>query len=159
MVINWHARLFPTFFGKLTAYAEFKDDFHNVSIHAWKDLEGTWHVFPYLVFKTEVQEVVGYSSPKWHEPTTLEVRTRKGTKNSIVKKWKEATQKDACKLAEQKKKEVVKVAAEKAHMEEEHAAEEQVEKEWNDVGESEKSALDHTDEQELSEQGRGGGEE
>jgi len=61
IVINQRRRLSPTLLGQLEAYAEFKVDFHNVSICARHDPNKVWYKFPYLVTNTDVQEVMG----KW----------------------------------------------------------------------------------------------
>lgn len=61
-----------------------------------------------------MQGVVRYWLPKWHEPTTLEVETRKGAKSFVAKKRKEAAENVARILVEQKKKEVAKATVEKA---------------------------------------------
>jgi len=37
---------------------EFKDDFHHVSIRAWKDPEKKWHDMPYLVMDDAIQVVI-----------------------------------------------------------------------------------------------------
>jgi len=85
MVANQRPRFSPTLFEQLATYVEFMATFHNVSIHAWKDVEGTWHLLPYLVSKTDVQEVVGYWPLEWHGPTTLEVGASKGTEKLLHK--------------------------------------------------------------------------
>lgn len=158
-VINQWPRLSPTLFDELKTYAEFKVDFHNVSICARKDPEGKWHVLPYLVSKTDVQEVVGYWLLEWNESTMLEVGTSKGTQISTTQKQKEAAQKAARTLAEKKKKEAAKATEEKAQIEEEKPVKEKEKKEQNDDDESEKYAMHCTNEQEISKQGGGGDEE
>jgi len=60
MVISQKPRLSPTLFTQLMAYGDVKDDFHSVSIRAWKDPQHTWHQLPYLVYETVMQEIVGY---------------------------------------------------------------------------------------------------
>jgi len=62
----------PTLFKQLETYVDFKADFHNVSICAWKDLEHTWNLLSYLEFEMDVEEVVGYWPVEWLEPTTLD---------------------------------------------------------------------------------------
>ena len=71
MVINKRPRLSPILFMQLMAYAEFKVNFHSVSIRAWKDPKHTWHKLPYLVSMIDVQEIVGYWPTESHEPRGL----------------------------------------------------------------------------------------
>ena len=103
----------------------FKADFHIVYIQAWKDPEQKWHQFPYLVSETEVQEVVVSWPTEWRAPSKVDVGKSTGARISTAQKRKEVAKKVARTLAEQRKKEAV----EKALIEQEHATEEQTEKE------------------------------
>lgn len=49
MVMSQRPRLSLTVYAQLEAYAEFKADFHNMSIHARHDLKKMWYKLPYLV--------------------------------------------------------------------------------------------------------------
>lgn len=77
-VISQRPRLFPTLFEQLRAFAEFKADFHNVSIRAWKDTKHIWHKLPYLVSETNVQEIVGSWLAEWCQPIDIGAGTSKG---------------------------------------------------------------------------------
>lgn len=59
MVVNQWLRFSHTLYVQLSSYVEFKADFHKFSIKAHKDPEQKWHVLPYMVTDTDIQEVVG----------------------------------------------------------------------------------------------------
>ena len=113
--------------------------------------KGNLACIAYLVSEKDVQEVVAYWPLKWHEPTMVDVGTKKDGESFVAQKQKESTQKAMRTLTEQNKKEVAKVAEKNARMEKECTAKEKAEQEQNDVKESRKSSSHHTDEQELLE--------
>lgn len=102
---------------------------------------------------TDIQEVVGLWPQEWCMPTELDARTSTSTESFATQKWKDAAQKAVCTLAEQKKKEATTAAVENPRTEDEGTTKVQVEREQKDSEESEKFSSQHTDEQDLSEQG------
>lgn len=68
MVVNFHARLSPTFFEDYHNIVELKANFHRAYIKAWKDLTGTWHPFPSLVIEIDIVEVIKQCSIDWLTP-------------------------------------------------------------------------------------------
>jgi len=79
MAINHKPRLSPTILEQLSRYAEFKADFHCISIQARKDLEHKWYDLPYLVTDDAIAVVLNHWLAEWCTASNLLVGSSKST--------------------------------------------------------------------------------
>ena len=79
MAINHKQQLLPTVYTNLRGYAEFKADFHRVSIRTQKDPMQKWYNFPYLEMDDAIDAVLDQWSVEWHTTMDLAVGGSKFT--------------------------------------------------------------------------------
>lgn len=84
MVISQRSRLSSTLYEQLEPYAEFKANFHNVSIRMRQDPKTAWYKSPYLVGEVDVYEIVGKWLGEWLHPSDLSTGTRRVQKSSFM---------------------------------------------------------------------------
>lgn len=101
MAISRKPRLLPTVFSNLQGYAEFKADFHNVAIRAWKDPVQKLYDLPYLATHDAIDVVLDRWPAEWRTTTYLVVRGS----NSTTQKNKEEAKLKVTQLAKKRKKE------------------------------------------------------
>lgn len=77
MAINHKLQLSPMVYANLQSYAEFKADFHRISIRAWKDPAKKWYSFPYLAIDDAIDVVFDKWPTEWHTSMDLAVGGRK----------------------------------------------------------------------------------
>lgn len=97
-----HKPWFSTVFSNLHIYAEFKEDFHHVSIRAQKDPAQTWYALPYLATDDTIDAVLDHWSAKSHTTAKLAMRGKK----FVVERKKEEAKLKMTQLAKKRKKEV-----------------------------------------------------
>jgi len=63
----------------------FKNDFHNVSIRAWRDPKHIWHKFLYLVSETDVLEIIGIWPIEWQQPMNVDAGSSHSGESFVAK--------------------------------------------------------------------------
>jgi len=89
-------------FTKLQEYAEFKAEFHRVSIRARKEPKQTWHDLLYLVMNNVIGAVLDHWSIEWCIASDLTARSSK----SVTQRKNEEAKLKMAHLAEKMKKEI-----------------------------------------------------
>ena len=79
MAINRKPRFLTTVYANLQGYAEFKTNFHHVSIRAQKDPVHKWYDLHYLAMDDAIDAVIDQWLAEWHATTKLVVGGRKST--------------------------------------------------------------------------------
>jgi len=87
MAINYKLRILPTVYANLQSYAEFKADFHQISIKAQKDPAQKWYDLSYLATDDAIDAMLDKWPAECRTTTDLAMG---GSKSATQKKKEEA---------------------------------------------------------------------
>jgi len=85
MVITQWSRLSPNLHSQYTNIADFKANFHNLSIQKKKDPTRTWHKLPYLATEEDIMGVINKFLSEWLTPSNEDAGKSKATKGETGK--------------------------------------------------------------------------
>lgn len=58
----------PMIYNNFQSTTEFKADMHHLYIQAWKDLEQSWVILPFMATDEEIYAVLAVWPLEWHTP-------------------------------------------------------------------------------------------